>query len=189
MASKPVTVFGLDRTKRLLREHAPELKREMDKTIRTDILGPVVSQAKTNVPTSPILSGWNRRPTNPGSRASTSVYGRRWDGDRLAWDAGRMRSQIGVRQGGRAAAGQLERSAWAVVSMNPAAAVFELMGRGVSNSTMVRNVGRRSPRTGRVLYKAWDDSGVKHTAGEQIVSTIRRYEAILQGRLDRGGDR
>jgi hypothetical protein len=189
VAAKPVTVFGLDKTKRLLREHAPELKREMDKTIRVDILGPVVTQARNNVPSVPILSGWNRTPRNPGSKPSYSPYGRRWDGDRLRWDATRMRSQITVRQGGRAVRGQLERSAWSVVSNNPAAAVFELMGRGRSDSPMVGNVMRRSPRTGRVLYKAWDETGTARTAPAEIVSTIRRYERMLQARLDSGGDR
>jgi hypothetical protein len=40
--------------------HAPDLKREMDKIIRQDILGPVVRSAKANVPQDAPLSNWNR---------------------------------------------------------------------------------------------------------------------------------
>jgi hypothetical protein len=189
-ARKGVTIYGLDGTKRLLRLHAPDLKKEMDKVIRQDILGPVVRSARDNISNDAPLSGWDYSPRRPGSSPSYSPYGRRWDYERLAWNPQEMRRQIRVRQGGRAVRGKVERSAWSVRSDHPAAAVWELMGLGKSNVPMVRTARRLTPsRTGRILYKAWDNNAVRQTAPHQIQAVIREYEAKLQERLRNVGDR
>jgi len=186
-ARRGVTITGLDGTKRLLRLAAPELKREMDKVIREDILGPVVRSARSNVNDDAPFSGWDRKPFAPGSRPMYSPYNRRWDYDRLEWDPPAMRRKIRVTQGGRAARGRVERSAWALRSDHPAAAVWELMGRGKSNVNMVRTARRLTGQTGRILYKAWDNSREKQTAPAQIKQVVKEYQVKLQARLDGGG--
>ena len=186
--TKGVVVYGLDGTKRLLRTHAPELKKEMDKIIRQDILGPVQRSAKSNVPQDAPLSNWNRGVNAPGSRRSYSPYGRRWDYARLEWDPGQIMRKIVIRQGGGRVRGQVERAAWQLRSDDPAANVWELMGRGKSNVNMVRTVRRMSGQTGRILYNAWDNSTARGTAPKQIIAVVREYEAKLQQQLNDVGD-
>jgi len=187
-----VTIYGLDGTKRLLRLSAPDLKKEMDKAIRVDILGPLVRSAQSNVPGSPPMSNWNQRPHAPNSRRGYSPYntgGRRsWQGDRMVWDSGEMRRKIRVRQGGRAQAGRLERAAWSIESVSPAAAAWELMGRGKSNTNMVRTARRVGGQTGRILYKAWDNNQTSQTAPHQIMAVVKEFEQKLQDRLRNVGD-
>ena len=187
--SKGVVVYGLDGTKRLLRMHAPDLKREMDKIIRQDILGPVVRSAKANVPQDAPLSNWNRGVNAPRSRPSYSPYGRRWDYSRLEWNPGQAMRKIGARQRGARTRGKVERAAWQVFNDDPASSVWELMGRGKSNVNMVRTARRLSGgRTGRILYNAWDNNRTAQTAPEQIIAVIREYEQKLQERLNNVGD-
>ena len=191
-ARRGVTIYGLDGTKRLLRLSAPELKKEMDKRIKDDILGPIVRSAQSNVPGSPPLSNWNRRAHAPNTRRGYSPYntgGRRsWTGDRLQWDAAEMRRKIRTKQGGKAKPGELVRAAWSVESVSPAAAAWELMGRGKSNTPMVRTVRRMSGNTGRILYKAWDNNEATKTAPHQIMAVVREYEQKMQERLRNVGD-
>lgn len=177
-----VTIYGLDGTKRLLRLAAPELKREMDKEIRK-ILKPVERSARQNVPQDAPLSNWNRSVHRPGSQPSYTPYHKRWEYDRLEWDPGEAMRKIRIRQGGRRSRGSIQKSAWSVRSDDPAAVVWELMGRGISNTPMVRTARRLSPNTGRILYRAWDNSYQRQTAPRQIERVIREYERRLEERL------
>lgn len=181
-----VTVQGLQSTKRLMRELEPELLKDMSRQIR-DQLKPVAARAQSLIPSSPPLSGWARSVSAPGSRRSTSPYGRRWDYSRLEWNSSEAKSNIVVRQGGGRRRGTAARAAWQVRSNNPAAAVFELMGRGKSNAAMVGNVGRRFPGTGRVVYRAFDQVGGPRIE-RNVVDTIRRFEQEFNRRLDSAGD-
>lgn len=177
-----VTIYGLDGTKRLLRLAAPDLKREMDKEIRK-VLEPVQRSARQNVPQDAPLSNWNRSVHRPGSQPSYTPYHKRWEYDRLEWDPGEMKRNIKIRQGGRRARGSVAKSAWSVRSDDPAAVIWELMGRGISNVNMVRTARRLSSQTGRILYRAWDNSYAKQTAPRQIERVIREYEQRLEQRL------
>lgn len=177
-----VTIYGLDGTKRLLRLAAPELKREMDKEIRK-ILKPIERSARQNVPQDAPLSNWNRSVHRPGSQPSYTPYHKRWEYDRLEWDPGEAMRKIRIRQGGRRSRGSIQKSAWSVRSDDPAAVVWELMGRGISNTPMVRTARRLSPNTGRILYRAWDNSYQRQTAPKQIERVIREYERRLEERL------
>jgi hypothetical protein len=78
-------------------------------------------------------------------------------------------------------------AAWQIRSDNPAAAVFELMGRGKSRANMVGNVGRKFPGTGRVLYRAFDALGGKRIE-RSVVGTIRKFEQDFNNRLQGAGD-
>jgi hypothetical protein len=181
-----VQIYGLQSTKRLMRELEPELLKEMNREIREQLL-PVAARAKSLIPSSPPLSGWGRSVSRPGSQPGYSSYGRRWDYGRLEWNSQEAKSGITVRQGGGRARGQASRAAWQVRSNNPAASVFELMGRGKSNAAMVGNVGRRFPGDGRVLYRAFDSVGGARIE-QNVVGTIRRFEVEFDRRLAAAGD-
>lgn len=177
-------IYGFRATKKLMRELEPELLKTMNDEIRRR-LNPVRDRAKNLTPTSLPLSRW-KKPHNPYSRPSYSPYGRRWDYDRLRWDTTEARRQIVVRQRSRRTRGSVNRTLWQIQSNNPANAVFELMGRGKSNVNMIGNVGKKHPGTGRVLYRAWDQSGGDKIEA-RVVATIRRYEKEFNRRLDAAG--
>ena len=179
-------IFGLQATKRLMRELEPDLLKEMNREIREQ-LEPVRARARSLIPASPPVSGWGRSVSSPGSRPARSPYGRRWDYSRLEWNSSEAKSGVVIRQGGGRARGTAARAAWQVRSNNPAAAVFELMGRGKSNQTMVGNVGRNHGAGGRVVYRAFDSVGGKRIEAN-VVGTIRSFEAEFQRRLDSAGD-
>jgi hypothetical protein len=185
VADFDVQIHGLNATKRLMRELEPDLLKEMNREIRAQ-LEPVAARARTLIPSQPPLSGWGRSVNAPGSRGRFSPYSRRWDYSRLEWNTQEARRSIVIRQGGSRRRGQATSAAWQVRSNNPAAAVFELMGRGKSNVAMVRNVGARFPGTGRVLYRAFDQVGGQRIE-RQVVGTIRRFEAEFNRRLDGAG--
>lgn len=186
MADFDVTIHGLNGTKRLMRELEPDLLKEMNREIRTQ-LEPVAARAKSLIPSRPPVSGWGRSVNAPGSRPGYSPYGRRWDYSRLEWNTGEAKAGIVIRQGGGRRRGQATSAAWQIRSNNPAAAVFELMGRGKSNVRMIGNVGRDHPGTGRVLYRAFDQVGGRRIEKE-VVGTIRKFEAEFNRRLDGAGD-
>jgi hypothetical protein len=177
-------IYGFRATKKLMRELEPELLKEMNTKIRSD-LTPVVMRAKMLTPTSYPLSRW-RTPANPYTRPSYSPYGRRWMYDRLEWDTTEARRQIVLRQRSRRTRASVNRTLWQLQSNNPANAVFELMGRGKSKVNMVGNVSRKHPGDGRVLYRAWDQLGADKIEG-RVVATIRRYEKEFNRRLDAAG--
>lgn len=179
-----VTIYGLDGTKRLLRLAAPDLKREMDKEIQT-ILKPVQRSARDNIDEvgDAPLPRWNQSVHRPGSQPSYTPYHKRWEYDRLEWNPGEAKRNIKIKQGGRRSRGARTTSAWSVRSDDPAAVVWELMGRGISNTNMVKTARRISGQTGRILYRAWDNSYAKQTAPRQIERVIREYEQRMQERL------
>jgi len=181
-----VEIYGLQSTKKLMRELEPELLKEMNREIR-DLLKPIAARAQSLIPSSPPLSAWGRSVSRPGSRPSYSPYSRRWDYSRLEWNSSEAKSGIVIRQGGGRARGRASRAAWQIRSNNPAAAAFELMGRGKSNVRMVRNLGARFPSTGRVLYRAFDSVGGARIE-QDVVGRIRWFEAEFQRRLDSAGD-
>ena len=181
-------LYGWTATKRLMREVEPELLKELDREIKA-ILTPIRDRARSLVPASPPLSNWNRSVNRPGSRPSYSPWGRRWDYGRLEWNASEAKSQIVVRAGGQRKRGEVTRAIYQLRSNNAAAAVFEIMGRGKSNTSMVRNVrrshGGSSP--GRILYRAWESHRSEKTV-DRVRATIKSFEAEFQRRLDSAGD-
>ena len=181
-----VEIYGLQSTKKLMRELEPELLKEMNREIREQ-LKPIAARAQSLIPSSPPLSGWGRSVSRAGSRAQYSPWGRRWNYSRLEWNSSEAKSSIVIRQGGGRAKGQASRAAWQIRSNNPAAAAFELMGRGKSNVAMVRNVERRFPGTGRILYRAFDSVGGQRIQ-QEVIGTIRRFEVEFDRRLDAAGD-
>lgn len=180
-----LVVRGFRDTRKLMRELEPDLLKELDKSVREQ-LEPIVQRARSLVPQSRPLSRW-KTPNAPGSRPSYSPYGKRWDYKRLEWDAGQAKQSIVVRRPGRRPRGKLTRPLYQLQSNNPAASVFELMGRGKSRVNMIGNVGGRFPGTGRVLYRAFDQIGGTRLERD-VVDTIKKFEAEFNRRLDAAGD-
>jgi len=181
-----VQVYGFGATMKALREVAPDLKRELDRELR-EILAPVQSAARSLVPASPPLGRWNQSVNAPGSRPSTSAWGRRWPYDRLAWDSGAVRGGIRTTTTGGYERGSAFRTAIALLNANAAGAVYELMGSGKSRAPMIGNVRVRHGSSKRLIWKAWDATGAARWAPQRALDTIQAYEARLQARLESAG--
>lgn len=188
MADFDVQVYGLIETKRLMRELEPELLKAMNTEIR-QILEPIAARAKSLIPVQAPLSGWDRAVHAPGSRQQYSPYRTKAGGsraERLKWDGEQARKQVVIRASGGRRRGRAGRAAWQIRSNDPAAAAFELMGRGKSQTNMVRNVMRKYPQTGRVLYRAFDEFGEARITKE-VVATIRKFEQMFNAKLEAAG--
>ncbi len=179
-----VVVHGLDETKRKMRLFAPDLLKEMNRTVRKDILGPIVADAKSMVPDAAPVGRWNQSVDRPGSRPSYSPYGKRWEYGRLEWDSRRVKQGIRVGVGTPKRRGDNFRGAYAILNRDPAGAVYELMGSGKSNVNMVRNVRGRHGSGKRLIWRAWEKTRAQQDVPQQVVDTIRTFEALFQERLD-----
>lgn len=182
-------IYGLTETRRLMRSVAPDLLKALDREIREDVLGPLRDRARALVPGVEPLGRWNDVVFRPGSRPSTSPWGRRWDYDRLRWDSGKVKAGIRVTVGGSRVGRSGFRGAWSLWNRDPAGAVFELMGSGKSRVPMVGNVRVGHGVSKRLIWKAWDDSGAQTWAAKALADTVSRYEVLLQQRLDATGGR
>lgn len=174
-SSYRVSLYGIDATKRVLREHAPELKREMDRTIRERVVTPVVKTAKAYVPKEPPLPRWHV--FRPGLR------GGNWPARRLEWDTAAVRKGVKGRQGGGRVRGQVERAAWRISNVEAPGVVFETAGKGPSTHPFVENLRGRHGRGSRVVWRAWDQMGADTWAPKRIVETIREFEDHFQQQL------
>jgi len=179
-----VIVHGLDETKRQMRLFAPDLLKEMNRTVRKDILGPIVADAKSMVPDSAPLGRWNQSVDRPGSRPSYSPYGKRWEYGRLEWDSRQVKRGIRVGAGTPKRRGDNFKGAYAILNRDAAGAVYELIGSGKSNVNMVRNVRGRHGSGKRLIWRAWEKTRADRDVPQQVVDTIRTFEALFQERLD-----
>lgn len=183
-----VILTGLDNTRRQMRALAPELLKEMDRGVR-QILKPLVTDAKNMVPSAEPLGRWNERVQAPGSRASYSAYGRRWDYARLEWDSARVRRGIRVVVGRPQRRGDSFKAAYAIRNADAAGAVYELMGSGKSRVNMIGNVRGRHGSGKRLIWKAWNKARASRRVPQQVVDTIRQFEKKFQERVDGRGTR
>lgn len=183
-----VEIHGLVETKRMMRELEPALLKDMNDSIK-EILQPVAARARMLIPIQAPLSGWNKTPVAGGSRKPYSPYATKAGGsrsDRLKWDGRHARSQVVIRAGSGRRRGSATTAAWQIRSNDPAAAAFELMGRGKSSTNMVKNVSRKFPQTGRLLYRAFDEFGEQRIT-QKVVGRIRQFEREFNNRLDKAG--
>lgn len=184
-----IVVHGLDQTKRQMRLFAPDLLKQMNFEVRRNILGPIVKDAKTMVPSAPPLTGskpsrWNQSVARPGSRRSYSPHGKRWEYGRLEWNSRQVKQGIRVGVGTPRRRGDTFRGAYAILNRDPAGAVYELMGSGKSNVNMVRNVRASHGPAKRLIWRAWEKANANRNVPLEVVDTIRRFEALFQERLD-----
>jgi hypothetical protein len=173
-----VTVKDYAKFKKELKAFSPELRREMDREIRSN-LTPIATLAKSYVPET-VMRNW-RRPSKPRSdnKWSTSI----------AWDASEVKKGITVRQGGKRARGNAVQSAWRITNRAGAGVVYELAGsqsegegpHGAQFVRNIRNVG--GMKTSRLIWRAWDESRGEEQISQDIKAIVEKYEAILQASI------
>jgi hypothetical protein len=171
-------LYHYNEFKRALKDFDPEIRKEMDKTIR-GFINPIAKSAKQLVKPAP-LSGWRKRP------GSTS----KWS-DTLAWDPTKVKSGIAVRQGKRRPKGvPASRSvvAWGIYSRHPAGAIYELAGKKSSGTTVagrtfVKVLMDRGGRPSRLIWRAFDEHGGGQAIQRDIARTIKEYESLMGHRL------
>jgi hypothetical protein len=170
-----VTVKDYAKFKKELKAFSPELRREMDREIRSN-LTPIATLAKSYVPEY-VMRGWVRaKKSRADNKWSTSI----------AWDASEVKKGITVRQGGRRARGKATQSAWRITNRAGAGVVYELAGsqsegkgpHGEQFVQNIRNVG--GMKTSRLIWRAWDESRGEEQISSDIKAIVEKYEAILQ---------
>jgi len=171
-----VTVKDYSQFKKQLKAASPELRREMDREIRSN-LTPIATLAKSYVPDT-VMRNW-RKTDNPNAT---------W-GPRIGFDQSEVKKKIAVRQGGRRARGNATQSAWRVVNQSGAGVIYELAGSKTDGSGFngrqfvenIRNVGGK--KTSRLIWRAWDESRGEEQITQDIKNIVHKYEAILQQSL------
>ena len=164
--------------KRALKNADPDIRKEMDKTIR-GFINPIAQVAKGLVPREP-LSGWAKR------EGSSSKWG-----STLAWDATAVKRGIAVRQGKRRPKGVPATSsvtAWGIYNRSPAGSIYELAGKASSGNTpagrnFVQVLTERGHRPSRLIWRAWTEHGGGAAIKRDVARTIEEYETLLGRRL------
>jgi hypothetical protein len=167
-----VAIYGLRDTKKALTQFAPDLRKEMDGTIR-QALEPVKARAAGAVPASP-MSGWSR-----GSGNS------KWSGV-LGWDAGEVRRGIKILQGGRGRRGSGVQVAWKIASQAAPGIVLEV-ARQSKRPNFIANLDRFASPS-RLIWQAWDDLGGDEQLTPKVVDAIQTAERALEARLAAASD-
>jgi hypothetical protein len=171
-----VTVKDYAKFKNELKAFSPELRREMDREIRSN-LTPIATLAKSLVPVS-VMRNW---------RKADNAFSEKGWGSRLAWDQSEVKKGITVKQGGRRARGKATQSAWRITNSTGAGVVYELAGSKTDGDatfggrqfvTNIRNVG--GLKTSRLIWRAWDESKGEEQITKDIKAIVEKYETILQ---------
>jgi hypothetical protein len=171
-----VTVKDYSKFKKELKAFSPELRRAMDREIRSN-LTPIATLAKGYVPAN-VMRNW-RKTDNPNAE---------W-GPRIGFDQSEVKKGIAVRQGGKRARGNATQSAWRIVNRSGAGVIYELAGSKSDGSGFngrqfvenIRNVGGK--KTSRLIWRAWDESRGEERITDDIKTIVAKYEAILQQSL------
>lgn len=164
--------------KKQMKKFAPDLRREMDREIRT-YLKPVITGAKSMVPDAP-LSGWRLG----GGRGKDNAAGKLPN-----WDPGAVKKGLVIRQGQhvRRRPGEAVVSAWELRNADGAGSAFEGMGRkgGRSDSgrRMIAAMTMYHGKQPRLLWRAWGDAGGDAKLQTGVLEIIRLKEAQLQMHL------
>lgn len=165
-----IVLEGYNDLKRVLAKVDPDLRREMDKTIR-DILRPIALKAQGYVPVQP-LSGWN--------------YGSdRYQPSRMPfWNYEETVRKISVAQGTRRNKRSAQSTVWKIRNAAPSGAVFELAGRGPSQSTFIQALAKVHGKPSRLIWRAWDEAGGDKVVTANVVKTIDDYGQVLRTDLN-----
>lgn len=177
-------MYGYNEFKTLMKQAAPDLRKEMDKTIRDFLKDQVAKPAKDHyVPPAP-LRNWTKEPE---PREAKKGEKRPWNGYRV-WQPEQVRKGIVVRQGGRQYRGSITRTAWRIANRNAAGSIFELAGRSSNGKTpqgraFIANLNR-TRKPSRVIWAAWDKAGGERVVSRHVAETIHEFDIKLQERLD-----
>jgi len=171
-------LLNYNEMKKALKDADPEIRKEMDKTIR-GFINPIAQVAKGYIHESP-LSGWSKRDN------STSKWG-----SRLAWDSTAVKRGIAVRQGKRRpknVPATASVTAWGIYNRSPAGMIYELAGKRSSGSTpagrtFVQVLTERGHRPSRLIWRAFTEHGGGAAITRDVARTIEKYESQLGHRL------
>lgn len=166
-------IYGYDRLKRLMKEIDPEIRKRMDKEIRTT-LKPIAERAKAEAPTT-VMSGW---------------MDERWQGKwaKRRYDRAHVAKGISVRQGGKRTRGSVTKTAWKVTSKSAAGSIYEVAGRKSAGKTpqgraFIANLNRDG-KASRLLWRAFEHEGGGEKFNRGVAEIIHRYESELQARIN-----
>jgi hypothetical protein len=168
-----VVLYGYNRFKKILKQADPDLRKKMDKEIRS-FLTPVSSLAKAKAgQVGTPLSGWTPETEGNGKWA-----------DR-AWDTNVVQRGIAVRQGGKRSRGSATSAAWRITNKSAPGAIYELAGRKshgktVAGRTFVSMLRERGGEPSRLIWAAWDEKGGEKAISRDVAETVMKYENELQ---------
>lgn len=155
-------IIGYKEAAAKLKEFDPELRKEMNREIRS-ALRPIVSKAKTYIPTQP-LSNWN--------------YGSsRYLPSRLPyWDYTDAVKGITIRAGAqRRRQGSELSDVWMIQQASPSGVVYEWVGRGKSNSMFVQNMIAKWEPQPRAIWRAFNEAGGRTAVGNKVIAIVEDY--------------
>jgi hypothetical protein len=138
-------VVGVDRVRKALTKLDSDIGRGLTKTIRA-ISNELRDDARSLIPSGAPLSNWQ------GSGRATPSGLPYWESSGAAKSAIKSIIGAGSRQRGTYQKGAAAR----VVSSNPAAVVYDVVGKSAGTSTFVDNMQRKHGPKRRALLKAGD---------------------------------
>lgn len=171
-----MAVYGLAELERALKALAPDVRKQMDRSIRAS-LRDVTGAARRRLPSRPPLSGWS----TTGAARGRTRGGAGWP----AWDASKGRAGIQVRRGSPWARRRTTLAvAWRVESAEASATIFDKAAQGHSprGENLVAVLNERFGKSQRVLWPAWLATRAK--AMSTIEAAIGDAERELQRRVD-----
>lgn len=166
MANETVIVTGVTEMRREMRKHAPEVLKELDKELRT-ISKPIITEAKSLIPTDPPLSGWKE------------------------WNTQAAKTGVKVKQGKRSRNGSYS-ALLQIRNDNAAGSIFSTAGRrnqpaNASGANFIKVINDRFgkiqfPAT-RSLWTAVVNYGLDRYQNN-ILDAYARAEKEFQNRMD-----
>lgn len=171
-------LYNYNEVKKALKDFDPELRKEMDKTIK-GFIDPVAQIAKGLVPSRP-LSGWRKRPNGKS----------KWS-NKVAWDSTVVKRGISVRQGKRRPKGIPSSdsvTAWGIYNRSPAGSIYELAGKASAGHTpagrtFVQALTERGHRPSRLIWRAWTEHGGGAAIQRDVIRTIEDFESQINHRI------
>jgi len=182
MAKEVVVLTGIAETRKILKDAAPDILKEVDKEIRA-VLKKEVKAAQAILPTAPPMSGWS---TTKGRTSGDSEW--------PEWVGGEISRSIKMKKGKKQYRKHhtFRYSSQLIMLINGSAAgsIFELAGRSSSGNTaqgrqFIANLNRFG-QASRVIWKVMDNGGADDVQ-RGMVDAYHRAERQLQARLDAQG--
>lgn len=166
-------LYGYDQLKRLMREIDPEIRKRMDKEIRS-LAKPIADSAKAHAPAT-VMSGW---------------MDERWQGKwaKRRYDRSKVAKGISIRQGGKRTRGSVTKVAWKVTNKSAPGSIYEVAGRKSAGKTpqgrvFIGNLNRDG-KASRLIWDAFEREGGERKFNSGIAEIIHRYESELKARIN-----
>lgn len=173
-----VDFYGLRTLTSALRQVAPDLLQDLEKTTR-EPMNTVRNHARRLVSTAEIPSGWRR--------SGNSVWS---DRNQKGWDNSKVRGGIQLRKNKRTRAGVV--NLWTLYNYSPAGAIYEFAKspeKFPQGTSFVRVLNRQP--TSRLIWRAWDESGGDDVLRPAVIEAINEVSDKFNKRAlsVEGGDK